>query len=178
MDSKNTQDLVWYLSYGSNMLYERFMHYIKGGSFRNGAACHEPCSDQTPPRRKTTYDIPYDMYFGGHFKYWDGLGVSFLDTSWKGQALGVAYLVTRHQFEHVTVQENGGRPPAEGLYSKILSLGTLDGYEVVTFTHDGIMEYTEPCENYLDTLTKGLLENYEDMTEEEIRTYLTNCIRK
>lgn len=25
------KEYVWYASYGSNMLYERFMHYIKGG---------------------------------------------------------------------------------------------------------------------------------------------------
>ena len=44
------QDLVWYVAYGSNMLYERFMCYINGGQFRDNGRDHEICLDTTPPR--------------------------------------------------------------------------------------------------------------------------------
>ncbi len=168
------EDLVWYLSYGSNMLFERFMHYIRGGSFQKGGACHEPCADQSEPRRKACCRIPYDMYYAKSSPSWGGKAVSFLDTSQEGEALGVAYLVTRQQFDHVVIQENGGRPPVlnQSWYDKTLSLGYLDGYEVVTFTNSEKLPPNDPSEEYLETLAAGLRENYTEMTEEEIREYL------
>ena len=168
------EDLVWYLSYGSNMLFERFMHYIRGGSFRKGGACHEPCADRSEPRRKACYRIPYDMYYAKSSSNWGGKAVSFLDTSREGEALGVAYLVTRQQFDHVVIQENNGLPPElnPGWYDKTLSLGLLDGYEVLTFTNAEKLPHNDPSEDYLETLAAGLRENYTEMSEEEIWEYL------
>lgn len=175
-NATNNEDLVWYLSYGSNMLFERFMHYIRGGSFRKGGACHAPCADQSEPRRKACCRIPYDMYFAMNSEKWHG-AVSFLDTSHEGEALGVAYLVTRQQFDHVVQEENGGGLPVNntGWYRKVLSLGYLDGYEVVTFTNPKTLESNEPSEDYLETLARGLRENYTEMSEEEIWAYLERC---
>ncbi len=169
---------VWYLSYGSNMCYERFMHYIRGGSFEKGGACHAPCKDQSEPVRKTGYAIPYDMYYAMDSLKWHG-AVSFLDTSREGSALGVAYLVTREQFDHVVKEENGGGLPANntGWYGKVLSLGYLDGYEVVTFTNPKTLGPNEPSGDYLDTLARGIRENYPGMTDDQIRDYLEGCKR-
>lgn len=83
------KEYVWYVSYGSNMLYERFLHYIKGGSFR-GSRYRRPCADQSLPLAVKTVEIPYDMYFGNESGSWRGGGVSFLDVTQKGKALGVA----------------------------------------------------------------------------------------
>lgn len=172
-------EYVWYVSYGSNMLRKRFMHYIEGGRFENGGADLKACTDITPPLDVKTVNIPYDMYFGNRSRSWEGGGVSFLDTEKQGHALGVAYLVTREQFEHVAAEENGGIFPAgKGeWYSDIISIGEIDGYEIVTISNRNIREYNKPCEAYLETLRRGLRENYTDMDEEEIESYLQNCIK-
>ena len=174
------KDYVWYVSYGSNMLYERFICYIEGGQFEGSDSYREPCDDPTPPIEKRAIDIPYDMYFGNTSKSWDFGGVSFLDTSKKGYALGVAYLITKEQFEHVAAQENRGRFPdgSSSWYENIITFGKMDGYELVTVTNDELREYNEPSEGYLNTLKRGIKENWPEMSEEEMDSYLNSCIRE
>ena len=173
------KDYVWYVSYGSNMLYDRFICYIKGGSY-DGSRPHPPCNDTTPPVAVKAVEIPYDMYFGKTSKYWDYGGVSFLDISKEGYALGVAYLITGEQFEHVVKRENAGRyPDGTGTwYEDIISLGEMDGYEMLTVSNKELRDYNEPCERYLNTLKKGIKENWSKMSEEDIENYLDSCIRE
>ena len=166
---------VWYVSYGSNMLGERFMRYIKGGSYE-GSAYREPCKDMSPPAAVKTLEIPFDMYFG-NLSSWGG-GVSFLDTTEKGKSLGVAYLITREQFEHVSCEENGGRCPGEGeWYEDIIDLEPIDGIEVKTITNNDLRPYNEPSQRYLDTLFEGIKENWPQMSDNDIWSYLANCMR-
>ncbi len=171
------REYVWYVSYGSNMLKERFMHYIEGGSYE-GSRSRQPCSDTTHPLAVKTFEIPYDMYFGNISRSWELGGVSFLDASKKGHALGVAYLITKEQFEHVAAQENGGRYPGGGeWYEDFIDLGKMDGFEVKTITNNNLRRYNNPCRAYLDTLHKGIRQNWPSMSDEEIDDYLKNCIR-
>ena len=166
---------VWYVSYGSNMLEERFMRYIKGGSYE-GSAYREPCKDMSPPAAVRTLEIPFDMYFG-NLSSWGG-GVSFLDTTEKGKPLGVAYLITRQQFEHVSCEENGGRCPGGGeWYEDIIDLEPIDGIEVKTITNNDLRPYNEPSQRYLDTLFEGIKENWPQMSDNDIWSYLGNCMR-
>ena len=166
---------VWYVSYGSNMLGERFMRYIKGGSYE-GSAYREPCKDMSPPAAVRTLEIPFDMYFG-NLSSWGG-GVSFLDTTEKGKSLGVAYLITRQQFEHVSCEENGGRCPGGGeWYEDIIDLEPIDGIEVKTITNNDLRPYNEPSQRYLDTLFEGIRENWPQMSDNDIWSYLANCMR-
>lgn len=171
------KDYVWYVSYGSNMLNERFTHYIKGGSFEGGGACHRACADTDEPRAVRPYDIPFDMYFGNRSGSWEGRGVSFLDVSRPGHAKGVAYLITREQFEHVAKEENGGTAPEDsvGWYNKVVNLGRMSGYDVVTITNGQGVHPNEPSEAYLSVLARGLSENYPEMTNEDIQLYLDKC---
>ena len=174
------KDYVWYVSYGSNMLYERFLCYIKGGQFEGSGSYRKACSDTSEPVEARAVDIPYDMYFGNYSGSWEGCGVSFLDTTKEGHALGVAYLITREQFEHVAAQENGGRfPDGQGFwYENIRTIGKMDGYELVTVTNDELRPYNDPCEDYLETLKRGMRENWAEMSEEDINLYLDSCIRE
>ena len=166
---------VWYVSYGSNMLGERFMRYIKGGSYE-GSAYREPCKDMSPPAAVRTLEIPFDMYFG-NLSSWGG-GVSFLDTTEKGKSLGVAYLITRQQFEHVSCEENGGRCPGGGeWYEDIIDLEPIDGIGVKTITNNDLRPYNEPSQRYLDTLFEGIKENWPQMSDNDIWSYLANCMR-
>ena len=172
------REYVWYVSYGSNMLNERFMCYIKGGSFE-GSRYRQTCSDTTPPLAVRTFEIPYDMYFGNTSGSWQDCGVSFLDVSKRGKALGVAYLITKDQFRHVCAEENGGRAPEEGYswYDDIIDLGVMDGFEVKTITNRNLRPYNDPCLEYKKTLIKGIKENWHDMFIRDIKDYLDGCIR-
>ena len=173
------KDYVWYVSYGSNMLYDRFICYIEGGSYEGSDSYREPCEDPTRPLENRAIEIPYDMYFGNYSGSWEGCGVSFLDTTKEGHALGVAYLITREQFEHVAAEENGGRSPGYGSwYEDIISLGEMDGFEMLTISNDELRPYNEPCEEYLNTLKRGIRENWSEMSEEDIENYLDSCIRE
>ena len=160
------------------MLKKRFDCYIKGGSCE-GSTPREPCRDRTPPAAVKTVEIPYGMYFGNHLGSWDYGGVSFLDTSKKGSAVGAAYLITKEQFDHVAAQENGGRYSEEGYnwYENIIAHETMDGFEVKTITNNIPREYNEPCRAYLDTMHQGIKENWPEMSDEDIDDYLNNCIR-
>ena len=169
------KEYVWYVSYGSNMLFERFIRYIKGGSY-GGSAYREACSDTSLPVAVRTVEIPFDMYFG-NLSSWGG-GVSFLDTTKKGKSLGVAYLITKEQFEHVSCEENCGRCPGGGeWYEDIIDLKPIDGFEVKTITNNDLRDYNEPSQAYLETLFKGINENWPEMSDEEIWDYLGGCIR-
>lgn len=172
------EECIWYVSYGSNMLKERFMCYIKGGSYE-GSRNHPPCNDTTPPLAVKAIEIPHDMYFGNVSGSWHGSGVSFLDVTKRGNALGVAYLITKEQFEHVCMRENDGRKPQEGYgwYEDIIDLGGMGGFEVKTIINKDIRSYNEPYPEYLETLKKGIRQNWPEMTDEEIGDYLNNCIR-
>ena len=172
------KDYIWYVSYGSNMLEKRFLCYIEGGQFEGSGSYRRPCQDTTPPIERRSIDIQYGMYFGNYSGSWEGCGVSFLDTTKEGHALGVAYLITEEQFEHVAAEENGGRTPGGGnWYEDIISLGEVDGYKLVTVTNEELRPYNEPCEDYLNTLKRGIRENWSEMSEEDIKSYLDSCIR-
>lgn len=171
------RDYVWYVSYGSNMLYDRFMCYIKGGSFEN-IGSYDSCNDTTPSIKSKAVEIPYDMYFGQTSGTWKGSGVSFLDTTKKGRALGVAYLITKEQLMHVAKEENSGSFPGGGeWYCDILHLGMMEGFEIITITNNMIRDYNNPYPKYLKTLYRGIKENWPGMSEEEIRDYLMGCMR-
>lgn len=171
-------EYVWYVSYGSNMLRERFMCYIEGGSFE-GSRYRQPCEDTTPPVAVKTVEIPYDMYFGNESGSWENGGVSFIDTSKEGNALGVAYLITKKQFSHVAKEENGGRFPKSGYrwYEDIIDIGTMDGFKVKTITNNNLRDYNDPCSKYKNILCRGILQNWPNMSDDEINDYLNNCIR-
>ena len=177
IDSWNNE-YVWYVSYGSNMLKERFMHYIEGGSYKS-STYRQPCDDATHPLSVKTVEIDYPMYFGNSSGSWEDGGVSFLDTSKKGNALGVAYLITKEQFEHIAAQENGGRPPQEGYswYEDIIDLGMMDGFKMKTITNRNIRNYNRPSKKYISTLVNGIKQNWPNMRYEDIWDYLNNCIR-
>ena len=173
------KEYIWYVSYGSNMLEERFLCYIEGGCFEGSSSYRDPCEDPTRPLEKRAIDIPYSMYFGNYSGSWEGCGVSFLDTTKEGHALGVAYLITRDQFEHVAAEENGGRSPGYGnWYEDIISLGEMDGFEMLTITNDELRPYNEPCEEYLNTLKRGIRENWPEKSDKDINSYLEGCIRQ
>jgi hypothetical protein len=157
---------VWYACYGSNILYERFMHYIEGGTCRFNGKPYDGCKDKTPPAESRPILIPYEMYFGNKSSRWGGLGAAFLDLKKPAITVGRAYLITEEQFDEVWKQEG----PYENWYGKIVELGTYNGYQVRTFTNANRRPENAPSPKYLEIIEAGM--------KELIGESLISCIGK
>ena len=153
------EKLVWYACYGSNIMYERFLCYIQGGTFYANNRHYDGCkTDKTLPLSSKPVIIPYEMYFGNESSSWmndDGkrTGVAFLDTLKNGITLGRMYLITERQFEEVWEQEGN----SDNWYNKEILLGKYDGYPVKTFTNSVRRKENVPSKKYLDVINKGNL---------------------
>ena len=168
------RDLVWYACYGSNLLEERFLHYLQGGTCRFNGRPYKACRNPSPPMDSQPFRIPYDMYFGNSSPSWDDGGVSFLDASRSGEAIGRVYLITKEQLAHVHTQEGKGND----WYDTMVELGSLNGIPVRTFTNHARKEGTIPVEKYLHVLRLGLKETCPSMSDQEIAEYLQLCMAR
>ena len=129
--TKKQENLVWYACYGSNIMYERFLCYIQGGTFYANNKPHDGCPDKAPPHSSKPIIIPYEMYFGNKSKWWNNSGVAFLDTSRKGITLGRMYLITEEQYKNIWKDEG----KSDNWYNKEISLGEFEGCPIKTFTN-------------------------------------------
>jgi hypothetical protein len=158
-------EYVIYAAYGSNLLTERLLAYIKGESFRS-ITYHRGCPDKTEPVSLGWRFVPYRVYFGKHSGRWDG-GVAFLSPEMEPDreyhAVVRLWKMTREQYECVKSQEGSW-------YEKEINLGTLDGLEILTFTSEEKLNYNPPSKLYLDVLKEGLKETT-GWTDEEIDKY-------
>jgi len=175
------------------MLRERFMCYIKGGTF-SGNGYEEPgCKDPSDPIRDMNYRINRAMYFSKQSPRWSNMGVAFLSEkeSPKAQAFGKMYLISRDQFEDVVRQENRipmetdlgidyGTLEARGaylvfedkFYGKLLCLGHESGWPIYTFTAPIQEEaYVKPSEAYLKSIMKGVLLNFGPIHQDLIQVF-------
>eukprot|EP00243_Klebsormidium_subtile_P004427 TRINITY_DN18401_c0_g1_i1.p1 TRINITY_DN18401_c0_g1~~TRINITY_DN18401_c0_g1_i1.p1 ORF type:complete len:323 (-),score=48.47 TRINITY_DN18401_c0_g1_i1:767-1735(-) len=110
---------VWYASYGSNLLEERFMCYIKGGKTESMAMSLAPCSDPTPPTAIEAFVVPHRLFFA-HEKSvtWGVGGVSFITSKETPDSKTVirAYRITLQQFNEVARKENSASAPVGSVY--------------------------------------------------------------
>ena len=170
-EALSRRDYVWYASYGSNLIYERFLAYIKGGKSKFNGVEYEGCRNKSLPKDTRPVAIPYKMYYGNEISPWGQGGIAFLDTQSRGQTLGRMYLVTGEQFEDISRQE--GRE--EEWYNQSLSLGEYNGVEIVTITNKNKRPYHNPTDNYLEVLRMGVKETYPEMSDFEVMKYLVEC---
>lgn len=180
---------VWYASYGSNLLEERFLAYIKGGRVSGSDKPERGCTDNTSPLEDQMLEIAHPLYFSKERSKWGVGGVAFIGTKpVKGErTLGRMYLITQEQFMEVVAQENDRSKVALNLneimeqgygelgfgwYDRIVYLGEKDDYPIFTFTSSNSMEavqFTSPSKGYLRTIAKGLEEL--GLSAEEIISY-------
>lgn len=160
--------LVWYVCYGSNMLFERFLNYVRGGHCRFNGRSYGGCSDATPPLASEPVLLPYSVYFGNMSGSWDGSGVAFLDPAREGQSFARAYLITREQFEQIHSAEGRG----ESWYPDALELGSRAGIPMVTFTNRCRRPENAPSEAYLEVMRSGLRETHFHEDPEQLESYL------
>jgi len=143
-----------YAAYGSNLLKERFMAYIKGGKYQGRD--YEGSRDKTEPIDSGWTYVPHKLYFAKKSPKWNNKGVAFLSCEREKNkdyyAAVRLWRVSETQFEDIKKQE--GRR----WYNKELFLGEIAGLEIKTITGDWEREKNEPSQKYLYVIKKGIKE--------------------
>ncbi|MBP5264672.1 MAG: hypothetical protein J6Z33_09915 [Lachnospiraceae bacterium] len=113
-------EMVWYVCYGSNLLEERFLCYVRGGVIPGNTLSERGAKDTSLPVRSEKCTIDHELFFSTPSKKWFGSGVAYVNPKRikqgrKGGAsklltcgltLGRRYLITLEQFLDVVRQEN------------------------------------------------------------------------
>ena len=165
------EDLVWYVSYGSNMAAARFDCYLRGGRPAGASRDYPGCRDRTPPRAVAPVWLPGSIYFALESAVWSG-GMAFYDPAGTGRVAARAYLIGHQQFSDVMAQEMH-RPPGSvpanlrtaarlelgpGRYETVVPVGERDGHPMLTFTCPAPLEPNPPSAAYLAMMLAGLRE--------------------
>jgi len=184
---------IWYASYGSNLLEERFHCYIRGGQPNGSSKMYSGCTNKSLPTDNKPISIHHELYFANKSKSWNGSGVGFIKTEFDESkiTLGRMYLITIEQFIEVVKQENNIDGDIaidfnhaqkfgsvvfkdKSWYGNLLYLGQDVGYPIFTFTHQRNLtdKLNPPNSEYLSMIIRGLKETY-NMSDLEIQTYLS-----
>jgi hypothetical protein len=169
---------VWYVSYGSNMSWERLGCYLAGGRPPGAARSYVGARDRTLPRDDVAVELPGRLYFAGQSPVWGG-GVAFYDHDEPGPTPARAYRITAEQLADVAAQEmhripvegdpleevivggldEGRHEAGPGHYETLIEVGRLDGLPMLTFTAPhgcDAVPHTPPAPAYLAMLADGL----------------------
>ncbi|WP_158825764.1 hypothetical protein [Mucilaginibacter lacusdianchii] len=184
-------DYVWYVSYGSNLLKERFLIYINGGKFPGSTAVYLGCKNKSLPKDCQDIYINSELYFARTSKSWNG-AVAFIRTQFSAKeiTLGRMYLITKEQFIDIVKQENSIKNDLDidfnnvinkqssiisnGFYGNILFIGNQDNYPMFTFTNkEDIQEPKRPTKEYLSAIIRGIKQTF-GYNNEIIFDYLTS----
>lgn len=163
------KEYVYYICYGSNLLEERFLLYITGGSNKKLNITQKGCNDKSLPLKMIPFELPYSIYFAKQSSKWENKGVAFLDTTKKGHSYAKGYLITKEQYLEVSKQEGPW-------YDNEFCLGEYDGYPLYTFTSSVKYPQTVPGEKYLNVIKKGIQDTHKNVGENEIDHYLRRNI--
>ena len=180
---------VWYVSYGSNLLSERFLCYIQGGTAPGSTKPESGCRDRTLPHDERAVFLQHQLFFALRSGRWQG-AVAFIDHEpGDNTTYARAYNITREQFCDVVRQENndpelevpidaaladGHAQVGNGWYSRLVKLGELDGEPMLSFTHPEPLaqhEPAKPSKAYLTVIIAGLQECY-GLKEPAVSEYL------
>lgn len=170
-------EYVWYASYGSNILEERFNCYIEGSKYKHNSKSEYGCINKSLPIDSRSYIFNIGLSFAFNSYKWNGGGVAFLDKNLSNKkTFAKIYKITKEQFTHIFMQENGLNPHKDELmvdftslskdkslivsdswYGLILEVDEIDGLPVYTFTNPNVLnEYNCPSPEYLQTIISGI----------------------
>ncbi|MDI9896081.1 hypothetical protein QM797_15250 [Rhodococcus sp. IEGM 1381] len=175
-------DRLWYVSYGSNLLRERFHTYLTGSDEHSEFGAHPPAPSTALPAEQKWLWIDYPLYFAGVSRRWTGAS-AFVSTTVDAANRSVAhgYLIERAQFAHLAAVENvvaaidvkatetlaigqwsqlavdREGESFRGKYDALLRLPDIDGRPAFTLTSSIVREPGEPSSRYLSTIRRGLL---------------------
>jgi hypothetical protein len=96
--------LVWYVAYGSNLLWSRFRCYLTGGRPDGARRTYVGARDRAEPALVARVQIPGRIVFAGESSVWGG-GMAFLYPDAAGSVAARAYLITLEQLNDVVAQE-------------------------------------------------------------------------
>lgn len=188
---------VWYVSYGSNMAFERLVCYIEGGCPPGSLRTNPGARDPNLPSRSIPVELPGALYFAGESQQWGG-GVAFYDHDATGPTAARGYLVTAAQFADIAAQEmhrvpdpddpleevliegltDGRHEAGPGHYETLIEVGEYDGMPMLTFTAPHGLDrvtHTKPSPAYLEMLTVGLRQGH-GWSAEEADDYFARII--
>jgi hypothetical protein len=174
-------ELVWYVSYGSNLNRARFMAYLHGGRIAGNEVVHEGCADASPPVDDVALELPNSLYFAGWSgRVWGGTSAGFITLDPQApSALARAYLITRGQFLDVVRQENANLADVDdfdltvarsrrsgharllptGSYSELVYCGEREGHPLLSFTASANRkDFRSPSAAYVRVIASGLQE--------------------
>jgi hypothetical protein len=168
-----SEDPVWYVAYGSNLLSARFDCYLSGGRPPGALRAYVGCRDPTGPRSTHALQLPGRLTFAGVSTVWGG-SLAFYDPAAQGWLAARAYLISFAQFSDVVSQE--ARAPVEadlllgdpehprqwpapsGVYETVLHVGDREGAPMLTITSLQDLTPQPPSAAYLRTILQGLEE--------------------
>ena len=189
---KINQSKVWYASYGSNLQWERFLCYIRGGQPKGRTDVYNGCRDKTLPEEDEEFYINSRLYFAKASKGWNKGGVGFISNFFDeaNKTLARIYLITKEQFVDVVKQETkyNGKLKIDfeqcikegslvfkdpSWYGNLIYLGEQNQYPIFTFTskQDFTDEINKPNKDYLKTIIEGIKEIF-PYSDVEICEYL------
>ena len=182
---------VWYAAYGSNLLEDRFLAYLRGGPVPGSGRLQHGARDSAPPAENRPYRLDRTMLFGFEAAGWGGGGVCFVQPERvvAGDTLGRAWLLTDEQLADVWAQENRGTVGPDldldalvargsidlgaGWYRRLEYLGELDGRPVATITGNEVPEPNAAGLAYLEVVGRGLMETW-GLSASEAAVYLSS----
>lgn len=185
-------DLVWYVTYGSNMCLDRLRYYLRGGRPSGAGRTYVGCRDAADPRASVRVRLPGQVYFALESPTWTG-GLALYDPDAPGEAVARAYLVTASQFADVAAQEMR-RPPGvdldltevlasgrsrlgPGRYETLVRAGERDGVPLLTFTAPWRLTDVpgnRPAPAYVRQIARGLAETT-GWDDAAVAGYLSSC---
>lgn len=117
---------VWYAGYGSNLCYELFLPYIRGGPRRpNSTKTYVGCEDKSPPIYDLPFMIPHRLFFAGEHG-WNDQASAFVRSTRDGESYGRLFLITFPQFDQIIQQEQGSKDPSHQRICPCLSYITAN----------------------------------------------------
>jgi hypothetical protein len=191
--------MIWYVSYGSNLLAERFRIYLTGSTADGEFGLHPPAPSPAPPVEDRWLWIDHALYFAGVSQRWTG-SAAFVSTE-TGDVPSIAhgYLVEHGQFAHLLAVENvvetidSVDPTAiavgdyalldidrrgesfRGKYDAVLRLPDIDGIPAVTVTSATVRERGTPADRYVQTIRRGVAASPFDVDPD---AYLSDAITR
>jgi hypothetical protein len=191
--------MIWYTSYGSNLLAERFHTYLTGSDASSPFGANPAAPSTELPAEDRWLRLEHALYFAGVSERWTGSAAFVSLEVGSGESIAHAYLIEEQQFAHLVEVENAvddidaaslssvdigsvlhldidhRGDTFRGKYDAILRLPDIDGIPAVTVTSSIVRERGVPVNRYLDTIRRGL---ECAPFEVDIDAYLTNAINR
>ena len=169
-------EYIWYVTYGSNMCFERFASYIQGGECKRNGKEYEPCADTTLPAESVAVEVFGDMYFANFNKgSWENSAVSFFNKDGFNIAICRAYLIKESQLAHIHKWEGRGAD----WYPDLVELDDIMGIKAVTFTNNKVKRYA-PMSDISMAYISNIIDGFVEMgfTEGDAFEYVKQCTSK